>query len=181
MTDRGKLRILAMGAGVCQQPMSMCTRADIPEAHCLIHDDATVRRTVKAIRRLDPTLTILYDRATTCSAMMPGYHVYRDIGGGRLVLVTSCQANMNAIWPNGGPRKPGLWLVDALLRMCRPVEDAAELGGRRASALAKKKAEMLTDGFREIGKSWGHRKMIEKVKRQQKSKRERTPKAVVQI
>lgn len=95
----------------------------------------------RKLREIDPQFEVVYDRCTTNGPMMPGFHLYRRVegleetSGRRLKLEFSLQFDVDAPWPTGQPREPGLWLIEEIRK-----RDKARLSGdkERADALAVK-------------------------------------------
>jgi hypothetical protein len=129
LSPRGQLRRERWESGDGQQPpFTECLRADIADASWGCY--RVPPELSAAIRTIDPRFELIYDPFT----LPPGdrrpafflYSVKFDRNGGRdaLRLEIPLQWDMEYAWPDGGPRAPGAWLVDAYRR-----HDNARLAG----------------------------------------------------
>ncbi len=95
--------------------------------------------TMRVLHSIDPNFEIIYDMHTA-KQYGPGHHLYRRVKGDRLsadrelVLEFSLQYDLDKPWPEGVPREPGRWVVDAVRQRLKgrtldekdPVEQAIE-------------------------------------------------------
>ena len=83
-------------------PLNQCIRAEIPMASYLFTDALLIHELEQELSRMEGSpVEIVYDRATTKDASMPGHHVYRRDGYGndnahdRLTLMFSIKRDMD--------------------------------------------------------------------------------------
>lgn len=98
-------------------------------------DEMVEPRLFRALHAIDPAFEIMYDRCTTRGGSDPGFHLYRRTEGmaglssRRLQLEFSLQHDMTKPWPQGGPREPGMWIIDHIRKT-----DKANLSGDKDKA-----------------------------------------------
>lgn len=112
-TNRAAYRRLAMSKGIPCQPMRQCLRFELgvwsQTRGCNRHDIAQIE---KQLKRLDPNLEVLYDKAAVQNSMQPSWHLYRRVrragveGLDTLELVFSIQRDYDQPWPLGTPIHP---------------------------------------------------------------------------
>ena len=113
-----------------QQPLRRCLRRQIPNIGWGREDMNVLRRVNKALRQIDRDFEVIYDRALSPGGG-PGHCLYRVAKHGgvpvddTLVLEFPLQWELASSWPEGGPRPPGMWILDVLKGLDRATNYAA--------------------------------------------------------
>lgn len=107
-----------------QQPLRRCLRRQIPNLAWGHEDMGLLKRVNKALRLVDRDFEVIYDRALSPEGG-PGHCLYRVAKRGgvevddTLTLEFPLQWGLASPWPQGGPRPPGMWLLDVLKGLMR--------------------------------------------------------------
>lgn len=119
-TPLGLERETLRGHGARLRPLRNCLRASLSDAGWLYEDDMENDVLELELQKIDKNFEVVYDRCTSANDQEPSHHLYRVLsyGGGpmddRLVLEMSLQYDMTKAWPEGRPRAPGRWLIQAI-------------------------------------------------------------------
>lgn len=112
-----------------QPPLTQCQRCDLGDSAWVGGEPPS--SVFLNLRQIDPYLEIIYDRFTA-KGDQPGHHLYyrqRTAGspmGDTLVLQWSLQEDISVPWPQGKPRAPGAWVVDAVKKRHLKFQDGDE-------------------------------------------------------
>lgn len=118
LSPRGRLRVQRwQDDGEGQPPFTDCLRADI--VHASWGCWRAPAELTAAIKRIDPSFELIYDPVTlTPGDSQPAFFIYsvkinRNGLRDALKLEIPLQWDMHSEWPEGRPRAPGIWFIEA--------------------------------------------------------------------
>lgn len=106
-------------------PLTRCCESAIPSVS--FSGGELDSATLAALRAINPRYVVKYDICTT-NGFGPGHHLYEkdgeQDGSALLRMVFPLQYDLDRQWPEGGPRAPGPWLIEAVKRhLAKPSAD----------------------------------------------------------
>ena len=129
LSPRGQLRLERQRANGAELPYTECLRCDLLDAEWGCY--RVPAELTAALRRIDRRFELIYDPITLDPGdRRPAFFLYSrtiDRNGSRdaLKLELPLQWECDFIWPDGGPRAPGMWFIEQYLKR----DNSREAGG----------------------------------------------------
>jgi len=153
-------------SGDPQPPLHRCRRYELSPVKCVSVSTKEVEDVQRRLRRFGD-YEVIYDWATTGDVSNPAHHVYKLVHKGGcpsddvLVLAFMGQYDNSRVWPLGGPRRPGRWMVRELQRKLNgDVPDTVHLADVVAARRNKRIREAQAHAVKEVANMVTRRSLL---------------------